>query len=125
MNELCQQLLEPHGLSLPQWAILSCLWRNGELAVGALSELVGTGLPATSRIVDRMEDRDLIHRRRDDVDSRVTLVSVTTKAHELKHLATFYETVNDALFAGFSAEERELSFDLLRRMESNAREAIN
>ncbi|MGC1439813.1 MAG: MarR family transcriptional regulator [Burkholderiaceae bacterium] len=124
MNALCQQVLEPHGLSLPQWVILSCLWRDGELTVGALAEMVGTGLPATSRIIDRMADRGLIIRRRDDTDGRITLVAATDKARELEHLANFYETINTNLFAGFSAREREQTFDLLRRMELNARKAI-
>lgn len=124
MNALCQQVLEPYGLSLPQWVVLSCLWRDGELTVGALSELVGTGLPATSRIIDRMADHGLISRRRDDSDGRITRVSATEKARELEHLVSFYETINTALFTDFSTEERDQSFDLLRRMEVNAKKAL-
>lgn len=124
MNALCQQVLEPHDLTLPQWVILSCLWRQNELTVGELSELVGTGFPATSRLVDRMADRGLVNRRRDESDGRVTVVSVSAKGQELNHLADFYETINSKLFVGFSARERALAFDLLRRMELNARGAL-
>jgi len=124
MNALCQHVLEPYGLSLPQWVVLSCLWRNGELTVGALSALIGTGFPATSRIIDRMVDRGLISRRQDDSDGRITIVGVTDKAHELDHLASFHETINKTLFTDFSPEERELSFELLRRMELNAKKAL-
>lgn len=124
MNALCQQMLEPHGLSLPQWVMLSCLWRDGDQTVGALSQLIGTGLPATSRIIDRMVKRGLITRRRDDIDARVVIASATDTAQELNHLATFYETINSTLFIGFSAEEREQSFDLLQRMELNAKRAV-
>ena len=124
MNALCQHLLEPYSVSLPQWAVLSCLWRNGDLTVGTLSELVGTGFPATSRLIERMEDRDLVSRRRDDADGRSTIVSATEKANALSHLANFHETINTALFTDFSKEERELTFALLRRMESNAKKAL-
>ena len=124
MNALCQHVLEPYGLSLPQWAVLSCLWRDGELTVGTLSELVGTGLPATSRLIERMSDRGLVSRRRDDADGRSSLVSVTEKARALNHLANFHETINTALFTDFSKEERELAFALLRRMELNAKRAM-
>jgi len=124
MNALCQQVLEPHSLTLPQWVILSCLWRDGELTVGALSELIGTGVPATSRLIDRMADRGLINRRRDDGDGRIAIVSVTDKGRALDHLASFYKTINARLFADFSADERELAFDLLRRMEVNAKKAL-
>ena len=124
MNMLCQQVLEPYGLSLPQWVVLSCLWREGELTVGTLSELVGTGFPATSRIIDRMADRGLISRRQDDSDGRITVVTVTKKGRKLDHLARFHETINTALFRDFSPKEREQSFDLLRRMELNAQSAL-
>ena len=124
VNSLCKHLLQPYGLSLPQWVVLSCLWRDGDLTVGALSELVGTGFPATSRLIERMADRGLVSRRRDLADGRSTIVTVAEKAHALEHLANFYETINKILFSDFSAEERELSFKLLRRMEINAREAM-
>lgn len=124
MNALCQYLLQPHDLTLPQWVILSCLWREGDLTIGTLSKLIGSGLPATSRIIDRMADRGLITRRQDDSDGRSMIVGVTEKALELDHLANFYETINSVLFNDFSAEEREQSFNLLRRMELNATNAL-
>ena len=124
MNALCLRVLQPYDLSLPQWVILSSLWRDGDQTVGALSKFVGTGFPATSRIIDRMANRGLITRRRDDDDGRITIVSATEKARELNHLASFHETINKALFIDFSAEERKQSFDLLCRMELNAKRAL-
>jgi DNA-binding MarR family transcriptional regulator len=125
MNALCQQLLDPYKLSLPQWVILSCLWREGDLTVGALAELVGTGLPATSRIVDRMADRGLVVRRRHETDGRVMVVALTEKGDELGHLSDLHERINTMLFEGFSPEERTLAFSLLSRLQSNAEAAQN
>lgn len=124
MNALCQHVLEPHGLSLPQWVVLSCLWRDGELAVGTLADLIGTGLPATSRIVDRMAERGLVSRRRDEADGRVTLVDVTGAGRRLDHLADLHEEINAVLLEGFTAKERDLAFALLARMERNAAAAL-
>lgn len=124
MNALCHKILDPYGLSLPQWVILSCLWREGKLTVGALSELIGRGLPATSRILDRIAERGLIVRSRNETDGRVTIVDVTVKGQELNHLATFYEEINTSLLVGFTDEENELVFDLLRRIERNAISAL-
>jgi DNA-binding MarR family transcriptional regulator len=124
MNALCQRLLEPHDLSLPQWVILSCLWREGPLTVGALAELIGTGLPATSRIIDRMAERGLVERRRDTTDRRVIVVTVTDRGRELDHLANFYHRINDVLLDGFDERERMLVFELLLRMQRNAERAL-
>jgi DNA-binding MarR family transcriptional regulator len=124
MSALCQKRLEPHGLSLPQWVILSCLWREGELTVGALSERIGNGLSATSRIIDRMVERDLIDRRRDDSDGRMMHIKPTKRGEELNHLIDFYEEINSVLLHGFTKQEREAVFDLLFRMEQNASKAL-
>lgn len=121
MNALCQRLLDPHELSLPQWVILSCLWREGELTVGALADRVGTGMPATSRIIYRMADRDLVDRRKHDTDGRVMVVTPTKKGRDLDHLSNFHDKINDVLFEGFSDDEREQAFNLLNRMQANAK----
>lgn len=125
MNALCQHLLEPHELSLPQWVILSCLWRERELGVGTLADLVGSGFPATSRIVDRMVDRGLVVRKSHETDGRVTVVTLTKKGEELGHLSDFQERINTALFKGFLPEERDLAYALLSRMQKNAEAALD
>lgn len=125
MNALCAQLLDPYGLSLPQWVILSCLWREDGLTVSALADLVGTGLPATSRIIDRMEDRGLVARQKHETDGRAMVVTVTDRGRELDHLSDFHERINTALFVGFSEEDRNNAFDLLRRMQINAESAMS
>ncbi|MFZ5963458.1 MarR family winged helix-turn-helix transcriptional regulator [Thalassococcus sp. BH17M4-6] len=125
LNALCQKLLDPHGLSLAQWVILSCLWREGDLSVGALSELVGSGLPATSRIIDRMIESGLVSRRRHQADGRVMVVALTDKGRELDHLADFYQRINDIMLKGFTEEEAAQAFDLLSRMQRNAQDALS
>ncbi|MGB7337045.1 MAG: MarR family transcriptional regulator [Salaquimonas sp.] len=124
MNALCQQLLDPYDLSLPQWVILSCLWRDGELTVGALADLVGTGFPASSRIVDRMADRGLLVRRKDKLDGRVIVVTLTDKGRALDHLADFHDRINAKLFEGFSKSERDMAFSLLARLQDNTNTAL-
>lgn len=123
MNALCARMLDPYGLSLPQWVILSCLWREGEMTVSALADLVGTGVPATSRIVDRMVDRGLVARRRHASDGRAMLVTATDAGRALDHLADFHDRINAALLVGFTADEKRLAFDLLARMQINAETA--
>lgn len=124
MNALCLKLLDPYDLSLPQWVILSCLWREGPLTVGTLAELVGTGFPATSRIVDRMADRGLVARQKHETDGRVMVVTTTKKGDELSHLSNLHEKINAMLLEGLSPEERTLAFSLLARMHHNAEVAL-
>lgn len=124
LNALCEKKLAAHDLTLPQWVVLSCLWRDGPLTVGTLATLAGTGLPATSRLIDRMADRGLVARRRATSDARVTVVEATQAGQALDHLAAFYQEINDTLCADFSEAERAQAFDLLTRMEANATAAL-
>ncbi|MDJ0859165.1 MAG: MarR family transcriptional regulator [Dinoroseobacter sp.] len=124
LNALCEKTLAPYDLTLPQWVVLSGLWREGPLTVSTLSALIGTGLPATSRLVDRMAERELVTRKRDAEDARITVVEVTEAGHALNHLATFYEQINAVLMDGFSEAERDQIFDLLKRMERNVVSAL-
>lgn len=119
-NALCTQWLEPHGLTLPQWVVLSCLWRDGPLSISTLAELTGNGLPATSRIIDRMSDRGLVRRTSKGGDARSVVIDVTDAGRALDHLADFHQRVNDALLRGFSPDEREFALRMLYRIRENA-----
>lgn len=52
------------------------------------------------------------------------IVQVTDKGAALDHLSGFHLQINEALFAGFSDEERAQAFDLLHRMQADAEGAL-
>ena len=121
-NGVINRILEPQCLSLAQWAVLSCLWRNGEMSVKDVAQLTGNAPPAASRIIDRMIAADLVHRRPDPDDRRAVVVGLTPRAEGLRHLQGVYEQVNAVLLAGFSPDEAEMLFGLLARVETSARD---
>ncbi|MEL6595866.1 MAG: winged helix DNA-binding protein [Pseudomonadota bacterium] len=94
------------------------------MPVGTLADLVGTGLPAALRLMDRMVERGLVTRQKTKEDGRVMIVQVTDKGAALDHLSGFHLQINEALFAGFSDEERAQAFDLLHRMQADAEGAL-
>lgn len=118
---VCNQLLEPHGLTLAQWAILSSIWRNGEMSVKDLAEMTGNAPPAASRIVDRMVLAGLLVRMPDVRDRRAVVVGTTAKGEGMRATQTIYETVNRILLSDLSSEEQDCLFDLLRRVEMSGR----
>lgn len=118
---MCQRLLQPYGLTLVQWIILSALWRRDGLLVTQLAEYSGNAAPATSRAVDRMVEKGLVVRERDEVDRRAVRVYLTPEGQAHDHLALFHETVNGALLHGFTASEAVALFAMLDRVEANAR----
>ncbi|MGJ3265497.1 MAG: MarR family winged helix-turn-helix transcriptional regulator [Salinarimonas sp.] len=121
-SAVCSRLLEPHGLSLAQWAVLSCLWRNGPLGVKDIAELTGNEPSAASRIVERMIAGGLVVRRPDEQDRRAVIVDLGPRGEALRPLRTIYEEVNAVLTADLSEQEAQLLFDLLERVERAGRD---
>lgn len=120
-NQMCNAILADHGLTLPQWVILSALWREDGMLVSEIARYTTNALPAASRIVDRMETAGLVSRAIDPADRRAVRVHVTDKARQLTHLSLFFEDVNDKLLVGFSEAEATSLFAMLQRVTENAR----
>lgn len=119
-NALANDMLAEHGLTLAQWVLMSALWRRDGLLVSDLSTFSGNLLPATSRIVARMEDAGLVERKPDAQDRRAVRVHLTDKGKSLSHLREFYLQANARLLDGFSEAEAETLFTLLLRVRENA-----
>ena len=87
-------------------------------------DLVGnrvTALDLGNRILDRIEEKGLLVRRADPNDRRAVRVLLTDKGKALGHLGTFHQDVNARLLDGISEDEAALLFNLLERVEHNAR----
>lgn len=121
VNAMCNAMLAEHDLSLPQWVILSALWRHDGLLVSEIADYSGNGGPAASRILDRMEDKALVRRQADPDDRRAVRVFLTAEGRALDHLSTFWSTVNGRLLDGINEADAKRILPLLERIERNAR----
>ncbi|HET6380084.1 MAG TPA: MarR family transcriptional regulator [candidate division Zixibacteria bacterium] len=65
------------GISMAHLHLMGLLERNGPMAMSAVAGILGTELPTVTGLVDRMEDRGLVERVRDEGDRRVVLVTLT------------------------------------------------
>ena len=80
-------LLKPVGLSPTQYNVLRILRAAGPegLACGEVAERMITRDPDVTRLLDRLEKRGLVGRRREDHDRRVILTRITTQGLEILH----------------------------------------
>jgi DNA-binding MarR family transcriptional regulator len=118
---MCQDMLSEHGLTLAQWVILSALWRQDGMLISEIADYSGNNAPAASRIIDRMEEAGLVKREPSEDDKRVVRVYLTDHGRSFDHLSDFHERVNARLLKGLSERETETLFDLLERVDANAR----
>lgn len=62
------------GISLQMWRVMAVLYEYGDQSVGDLSRLTSIPISTLSRLIDRMAEKDLVARRRDDEDARSVTV---------------------------------------------------
>jgi MarR family transcriptional regulator for hemolysin len=71
------------GITGSQTMLLFHLRMRGDMPMGRLADLLGIGLPNLTGIVDRMEERGLVERRRVPDDRRLVLVSLTAEGRRI------------------------------------------
>ena len=76
-------LIQRSGITGPQLVILRELSRLGEASGSQLARSVSLSLPTVTGILTRLEKRDLVSRRRSEVDKRQVLVRPTAEAEQL------------------------------------------
>ncbi len=77
-------LLDPIGLTYPQYLVMMALWEKETSTVKALGEMLGIDSGTLSPLLKRLEHAGLITRKRGTVDERQVLVALTPKGANLK-----------------------------------------
>lgn len=80
-------LLEPLGLTYPQYLAMMVLWEEDHLAVKALGQKLGLDSGTLSPLLKRLEQADYVKRQRDAKDERQVTVSLTQKGRDLQDQA--------------------------------------
>lgn len=105
------------ALSLVHVNVLAVLDIDGPMPMGGLAEALDVSQASATGIVDRMEQRGLVERRRIDDDRRVVRVALTDEGRRLiagmaaerrDHLSAMLETLTDAELEGFLLGTRAL-----------------
>ena len=78
-----KRLAAQTGLTTSQLLVMERLSGEPELTVSALAERVGLAQATVTMIVDRLEARGLVARRRGDIDRRQVKVSLTDQGRSL------------------------------------------
>jgi len=80
-------LLEPMGLTHPQYLVMLALWQHGQLSVKDLSRLLQLDPGTLSPLVKRLEVAGLVSRGRDPRDERALAIALTDAGRALREQA--------------------------------------
>ena len=112
--------VRPLGATLQIWRVLAALREQDGRRMGDLSDTTSIEVSTLTRLVDNMEQKGLVARRRDAGDARAILLHVAPAGRRLTQrilpIAERYEAV---ALAGFNASEAETLKAALRRLYAN------
>jgi DNA-binding MarR family transcriptional regulator len=108
---------ERSGLHPSHHAVLAVLDEGSRETQGSIADALGYDRGMLVGLLDELEERDLVERKRDPNDRRRHLVRLTPEGKKaLKRLRAISAQVEDDFFAALDAEERAALHDLLHRL---------
>jgi DNA-binding MarR family transcriptional regulator len=120
---LYRPLLEPMGITHPQYLVMLALWQRSPLSVKELSGLLQLDPGTLSPLLKRLETGGLVRRGRDLADERVLAVTLTGKGRALRAEAEkIPPTIVDRL--GMELTELEDLHAALTRLITAANSAV-
>lgn len=115
-----QEQLEPFGLTPFHWVVLCCLWEEDGLATSSIGDKLQQVGGTLTGVLDRMEERGLIRRERDQNDHRVWRIWLTETGKSLQDvLPPIAVELREQALQGISYPEREQLSALLDQIIAN------
>ena len=84
MTKMYQPLLDPLGVTYPQYLVMLVLWEHDALSVSEIGERLMLESSTLTPLLKRLETARLVRRERDTVDERRVLVHLSARGRGLK-----------------------------------------
>ena len=84
MTKLYKPLLEPLGLTYPQYLVMLVLWERDGVAVSEVGERLTLDSGTLTPLLKRLEANGLLARQRDAQDERRVMIKLTAAGRALK-----------------------------------------
>ena len=105
MTKIYKPLLEPLGLTYPQYLVLLVLWEQAPMNVSAIGDRLTLDSGTLTPLLKRLEALGYVTRMRDAADERRVFVQLTAEGRKLKTRAA---EIPPCLLAASHCSETEL-----------------
>ncbi len=113
--------IRPLGATLQMWRVLAALRELDGRRMGDLSATTSIEVSTLTRLVDGMEKRKLVARRRDRADARAIVLHATAAGRSLtRRILPIAERYEKVALQGFDVGEAKRLKAALRRLYANA-----
>lgn len=108
------------GISPSRLHMLITLFQVKEMSQTELQKEIGIDSAAITRHLKQLEASEMVQRRINPDDNRITLVALTAQGHQqIESYTNEKQTFINQLFDGFSPQDKAILSDLLSRMIQN------
>jgi len=109
-------------ITAEQWGVLVQLWNQGSISQDELAHLLCVDKSSLSRVLDGMERKGLVARRRDPGDARRKILYGTPAAERLKtQCREVAESARAEMLKGIPPDDRTACVSVLARIKENIR----
>lgn len=119
INRISSETMEPFGITSHQYNILRIL--RGADSAGLPTLEIGERMlvrsPGVTRLVDRLEKKELVTRKRSEEDRRVVHCQITDKGRNLlEKMDEPIETMNQSIVENLNLDQLEKLIELLQKL---------
>jgi len=108
------------NITIEQWSVLACLWEKDKVTQQTLCNLTAKDKPSMTRLIDKLERRNLVTRVSDHNDRRINLIHLTDSGMALQKRATeLVQRIVAKTLSNIAEEELNISRLVLKRITAN------
>jgi DNA-binding MarR family transcriptional regulator len=125
MRRFFESQMKKYDITPPQFEVLVILWKDDGLVLSELGRRLSRDGPTITGIIDRMEKKELLARKRNTRDRRVIQVYLTEKARIIKDsLMQMQKEAGMNITGGFSDQDIQTLEELLHKVLKNVEDKI-
>lgn len=111
------------GLTPEQFLLVDLLWNQGPMTQQAMADMMQKDKNSVTKLVDALEVKGMLVRKKNDSDRRSNLLVLTPKAEDMKHIAKEKGiSVLERMLEGISEEELKGFLATLNKLNANMSE---
>ncbi|MEK4090313.1 MULTISPECIES: MarR family winged helix-turn-helix transcriptional regulator [unclassified Viridibacillus] len=123
VQDVVRKDMQQYGLNQTEFAVLELLYHKGEQPIQHIGKKILIASSSITYVVDKLEKKELVHRRACPDDRRVTYATITELGKVfMDNTFPKHEKKVNAIFEELSDQELEIFIDLLKRVGIHAKD---
>ncbi len=119
MARVTHEAVSPYGLTTTQFFLLTALYEEEDISIGALAQKVALDKATLTGLIDRLERDGLVMRQVSTEDRRTVRVRITPKAEKLREtLTNLYHDINRRFLSFLTKKEQKIFEQVVAKIEN-------